>query len=72
MSSQTISSPVSDERVLEQLEAEFMRIPMVSLSPSELDLAETLAPAVRRTFDDPVCGNKRKTVMRSRTGGCCD
>ena len=72
MSSQTISPPVSDERVLEQLEAEFMRVPSVSLSPPEIDLAETLAPAVRRTYDDPVGATKRKTVMRSRTGGCCD
>jgi hypothetical protein len=68
MNSQTMSSPVSDERVLEQLEAEFLRSPSLWPSPSEVDVAELLAPAIGRTDLDPVC---RTTRIRSKYGGCC-
>jgi hypothetical protein len=68
MNSQTMSSPVSDERVLEQLEAEFLRTPSLWPSPSEVDVAELLAPAIGRTDLDPVC---RTTRIRSKYGGCC-
>jgi hypothetical protein len=68
MNSQTMPSPVSDERVLEQLETEFLRSPSLWPSPSEIDVAELLAPAIGRTDFDPVC---RTTRIRSRYGGCC-
>jgi hypothetical protein len=68
MNGQTMPSPVSDERVLEQLEAEFLRSPRLWPSPSEIDVAELLAPAIGRTDFDPVC---RTTRIRSRYGGCC-
>jgi hypothetical protein len=54
--------------VLEQLEAEFLRSPSLWPSPSEIDVAELLAPAIGRTDFDPVC---RSTRIRSRYGGCC-
>jgi hypothetical protein len=68
VNSQTMPAPVSDERVLEQLEAEFVRGPSFWPLPSEIDLAEMLAPAIGRTDFDPVC---RTTRIRSRYGGCC-
>jgi hypothetical protein len=68
MTSQEMAAPVSDESVLEQLEAEFLRNPSLLPSPSEIDVAELLAPAIGRTDFDPVC---RSTRIRSRYGGCC-
>jgi hypothetical protein len=68
MSSQTMPPPVSDERVLEELEAEFLRSPSFSPLASEIDLAEMLAPAIGRSDVDPVC---RSTRIKSRYGGCC-
>jgi hypothetical protein len=68
MNSQTMPAPVSDESVLEQLEAEFLRSPSLWPSPSEIDLAELLAPAIGRTDVDPVC---RTTRIKSKYGGCC-
>jgi hypothetical protein len=68
MTSQEMAAPVSDESVLEQLEAEFLRNPSLLQSPSEIDVAELLAPAIGRTDFDPVC---RSTRIRSRYGGCC-
>jgi hypothetical protein len=68
VNTQTEPVPVSDEGSLEQLEAEFLRNPSVSAVPSELDLAEMLAPAIGRVDVDPVCG---RTHIRSRYGGCC-
>ena len=72
MSSQTMCTPVDDERVLERLEAEFLRSPGVWPSPAGIDLAEMLAPAIRRTHDDPVGSASMSTMVRSRHGGCCD
>jgi hypothetical protein len=68
MSTETMPAPISDDRVLEQLEAEFLRSPGFWPSPSELDLAEMLDPAIGRSDFDPVC---RTTRIRSRYGGCC-
>jgi hypothetical protein len=68
MSTETMPAPISDESLLEQLEAEFLRSPSFWPSPSEIDLAEMLAPAIRRSDIDPVCG---RTVIRSKYGGCC-
>lgn len=68
MNSQTMPSPVSEESALEQLEADFLRSPSLWPSPSEIDVAELLAPAIGRTDFDPVC---RITRIRSRYGGCC-
>ncbi len=68
MKSQAMHAPVSDESVLEQLEAEFLRTPSLWPSPWEIDLAEMLAPAVGRTDVDPVC---KTTKIKSRYGGCC-
>jgi len=68
VNTQTKPAPVSDERVLEQLEAEFLRNRSFSAVPSETDLAEMLAPAIGRVDVDPVCG---KTRIKSRYGGCC-
>jgi hypothetical protein len=68
MSTETMPAPISDDRVLEQLEAEFLRSPSFWPSPSELDLAEMLDPAIGRSDFDPVC---RTTRIRSRYGGCC-
>jgi hypothetical protein len=68
MSSQTTPPPVSDERVLEELEAEFLRSPSSWPLPSEIDLAEMLAPAIGRSDVDPVC---KSTKIKSRYGGCC-
>jgi hypothetical protein len=68
VASQTIPAPVSEERVLEQLEAEFLLSPDPWLSPQELDLAETLAPAIGRVHADPAC---RVTRIMTRRG-CCD
>jgi hypothetical protein len=68
MSSQTMPPPVSDERVLEELEAEFLRSPSFSPLPSDIDLAEMLAPAIGRSDVDPVC---KSTKIKSRYGGCC-
>jgi hypothetical protein len=64
VSRQMISSPVDDERVLEELEAEFLRRPSGWPTPSEVDLAETLAPATRRSSDEPVGAEKRGTMIR--------
>ena len=69
MSSQTICTPVDDERLLERLEAEFLRAPSVWPALSGIDLAEMLAPAISRTYSEPV---NRATMVRSRHGGCCD
>ena len=68
MTSQEMAAPASDESVLEQLEAEFLRGPTLWPSPSQIDVAELLAPAIGRTDFDPVC---RSTRIRSRYGGCC-
>jgi hypothetical protein len=68
MNSETMPAPVSDESVLEQLEAEFLRSPSPWPSASEVDVAEMLAPAIGRTDIDPVC---RTTRIKSRYGGCC-
>jgi hypothetical protein len=68
MSIETMPAQVSDERVLEQLEAEFLRSPSLWPSQSEIDFAELLAPAIGRTDVDPVC---KTTRIKSRYGGCC-
>jgi hypothetical protein len=68
VNSQTLCAPIGDDSVLEQLEAEFLRSPGFWPSPSEIDLAEMLAPAIGRSDVDPVC---RTTRIRSRYGGCC-
>jgi hypothetical protein len=72
VSTQTICTPVDDERVFERLEAEFLRSPSVWPSPAGIGLAEMLAPAIRRTYDDPFGGESMSTMVRSRHGGCCD
>jgi len=68
MNTQKKPAPVSDEDVLEQLEAEFLRSPSALPLTSEVDFAEMLAPAIGRTDVDPVCG---RTRIRSMHGGCC-
>jgi hypothetical protein len=68
MNSQTMPAPVSDDSVIEQLEAEFLRGPSHWPSPSEINVEELLAPAIYRTQVDPVC---RSTRIKSRYGGCC-
>lgn len=66
MSNQTLTAPGSDERALEELEAEFLRCASVWPSTLEIDAAEMLAPAII-SVDQPVCGS----YIRSRYGGCC-
>ena len=68
MSIQTIPAPASDDEVLEELEAEFLRTPGSEWSPSEIDLAETLAPVIWRIEHDPTC---RITRIKTRSW-CCD
>ena len=69
MSSQTIPAPVDNERVLEQLEAEFLHSPAFDPARSEFDLAELLSPAVRCVHDDL----GRLYYTKKRTGRyCCD
>jgi hypothetical protein len=69
----TIPPPAADEDVLAQLEAEFLRCPSVWLSPSDVDLAQTLAPAIRRSYE-PLCAEERGgTMVKSRNKKtCCD
>jgi hypothetical protein len=64
----TVPAPVSDECVLEQLEARFLRGSDVWPSSSELALAEMLAPAIGRVDDDPVCRMSKRRTIRY----CCD
>jgi hypothetical protein len=66
--SQTMPATVSDERVLEELEAEFLRSPSFWPLPSESDLGGMLAPAIGRSDVDPVC---KSTLVKSKHGGCC-
>jgi hypothetical protein len=64
----TLTGEVSDERVLEQLEAEFLLSPDPWTLTAEPDLADTLAPAIGEVDHDPAC-----RVTRVRTGkACCD
>ena len=63
-----MSALVNNEPVLEQLEAEFAHNLCLWPLPSEIDVAELLAPALSRTGLDPVC---RTTRIKSRFGGCC-
>ncbi len=61
-------APVDDDQVLEQLEAAFLLIPAFCPSPSEIDLAETLAPVIGRVDHDPACRITRVKTNR----WCCD
>jgi hypothetical protein len=70
MNTQTMPAPVSDERVLDQLEAEFLRGPWLwtSLSETDAGVAEMLAPAAGRA--DATAFNM---ISRVRTRVfCCD
>jgi hypothetical protein len=64
---QTLTPPGSDERALDELEAEFLRCASVWPSTLEIDAAEMLAPAIG-SVDQPACAG---SYLRSRYGGCC-
>jgi hypothetical protein len=59
---------VSDDQVLEQLEAEFLRSASSLASCPEFDLAEMLAPAVGLLDDEAARMMSKKTSRKY----CCD
>jgi hypothetical protein len=69
VTSRAMPAPVIDDRVLAQIEANFLRPPDAWPSPAEIDLAETLGPLVD-LFDDDEDDWKTSKVL-SRYGGCC-
>jgi hypothetical protein len=62
-------APVIDERVLAELEANFLRRTDSCPAPAEIDLADMLLPVVAFIDDDEDAWKQSKVL--SRYGGCC-